>query len=86
VKWIEEYLPFINVEKDLIFTGDKSLLARDNRVLLDDNINNLVEWKNQGGIAIAYTQPWNDKWNGLRVNNHKEFYILIHQLQNNFAV
>ncbi|HCL4455089.1 TPA: hypothetical protein N2D10_003115 [Clostridium botulinum] len=85
VKWIEEYLPFINVEKDLIFTGDKSLLAKDNRVLLDDNINNLIEWKRKGGISVAFSQPWNDKWKGLRINNHKKFYHLIHQIQNNLT-
>ncbi|APH20807.1 TPA: 5' nucleotidase, NT5C type [Clostridium botulinum] len=83
VKWIKEYLPFINVEKDLVFTGDKSLLARDNRVLLDDNINNLIEWKRKDGISVAFSQHWNDKWKGLRVSNHKEFYTLIHQIQNN---
>lgn len=83
VKWIEEYLPFINVEKDLIFTGDKSLLARKNGVLLDDNINNLIGWEKEGGIAVAYAQPWNDEWKGLRVNNHKEFYHLTYRIQNN---
>ncbi|EPY2277876.1 5' nucleotidase, NT5C type, partial [Clostridium sporogenes] len=83
VMWIEKHLSFLNIERDLIFTGEKSILAGENRVLLDDNINNLIEWKNQGGVAVAYTQPWNDKWKGLRVNNHKEFYKLIHQFQNN---
>lgn len=83
VKWIEKYLPFINVEKDLIFTGDKSLLAKPNRILLDDNINNLIEWKRKGGISLAFSQPWNNKWEGLRINNHKEFYHLIYKIQNN---
>ncbi|HDK7194861.1 TPA: hypothetical protein PTV74_003168 [Clostridium botulinum] len=85
VKWIEKYVPFINIEKDLIFTGDKSLLAKPNRILLDDNINNLIEWKRKGGISVAFSQPWNDKWEGLRINNHKEFYHLIHQIQNNLT-
>lgn len=85
VKWIEKYLPFINVEKDLVFTGSKSVLAKPNRILLDDNMNNLIEWKRKGGISVAFSQPWNDKWKGLRVNNHKEFYHLIHQIQNNLT-
>lgn len=86
VMWIENYLPFLNIERDLIFGGDKSLLAKTKRILLDDNMDNLKKWKNESGIAIAFSQPWNDKWNGLRVNNHKEFYTLIHQLKNNLII
>lgn len=83
IMWIQKYLPFIDVEKDLIFTGDKSLIAKENRVLVDDNISHLQPWQNENGISIAFSKPWSNNWTGLKANNWKEVYISIHQIQNN---
>jgi len=45
----------------LIVTGQKRLLARKDRLLIDDHQDNLTSWEFAGGEAIAYPRPWNSK-------------------------
>lgn len=79
-EWIKKYLPFFNVEKTAM-VKDKWLLAGPNRILLDDNIENLTKWRDYGGVAIAFEHPFNVQWDGLKVSSHKEFYYLIKELE-----
>lgn len=80
VKWIKEYLPFINIETNFHTTGNKGLFAKENRLLLDDNINYLNSYQENGGISVAFDQGWNKEFEGHRVYNWNQFYNLIHLL------
>jgi hypothetical protein len=39
---------------------DKHLIARPDRVLIDDTAKKVNAWRNEGGVAILFPQPWND--------------------------
>lgn len=80
ISFLKKWVPKINISKQVYFCGDKSKLAAPGRILIDDNINHLKAWRNNGGLAIAYDQYWNRDWHGERVHNHKELYDLIHEL------
>lgn len=80
VEFIKEYLQFIDINKDLIFCGDKGLIAKPNRVLVDDNKGNTNCWEKNGGIAIPYGgYGWTAKTKN-SCNNMKEVYDLIHKI------
>lgn len=84
VDWVQKYLPFINIETNFHMTGYKGIMAKSNRILLDDNINHLNSWKENGGISIAFKDfNWNSEWKNYRVQSHEEFYDLIHKLEKN---
>ena len=78
--WTKHNLPFFDMEK-MTMCKDKWLLAGPDRVLLDDNVKNLMEWENHGGIAVAYDHAFNKEWQGARVKNHEEFYNFIKNLK-----
>lgn len=48
--------------RDLIIcpSKDKHLLAQENRILIDDRINNIKDWEAAGGIAIHHTGDFNE--------------------------
>ena len=53
----------------------------ENCVLLDDYSANLIEWENNGGIAIKYYNEYNNPYHpikGLSVSNFKIFYPMLH--------
>lgn len=81
--WIYNHLPFIDPDKQLIYTVDKSLLAGPNRILFDDNSTNLTDWAKAGGIPIALERKFNEEFEGLKVSTHEEFYFLVKQLIKN---
>lgn len=80
-QWLKKYFPWVNLQKDLIATGDKSVCAQNNRILIDDSIDNLRAWSSAGGFGVAYAQPWNEEYTGLRVNNWTELYQLLMKLE-----
>jgi 5'(3')-deoxyribonucleotidase len=41
------------------FTKHKHLLADEDSILIDDNLNNLADFNRAGGYAIRYPRPWN---------------------------
>ena len=45
--------------RDYIITNKKSLLARDNSLLIDDNDGHCEKFEKAGGQAIVFPQPWN---------------------------
>ena len=77
-EWMLKYYPFIKYT-DIWMIHDKQWIDAD--VLLDDCIDNLVNGKYLG---VCYSQPWNQTYNKkLTINNWKEFYNLIKQLEDN---
>lgn len=82
VLWIKKYLPFINIEHDFVATGNKGLLAKPLRVLIDDNPEHLKQWSREGGIAIGFGgYEWTKEYKGLQANNAEELYKLINEIE-----
>jgi len=59
IKWIKEYLPTLDIERDVILCRlgeDKSKYVKDitNSILIDDYSVNLKKWFDNGGLAIKY--------------------------------
>lgn len=86
VKWIREYLPFIDIETNFHTTGNKGMLAKENRILVDDNINYLNQWLNNGGISIAFNQGWNQSFEGYRAYDWNDVYNIIHLIEKNSSM
>jgi hypothetical protein len=57
-EWCEKNLRKLN-KNHLIFTSEKQLLAKPNRILVDDYDVNLSRWKSHGGLAVRVNRPWN---------------------------
>ena len=76
--FLKKHFDWINLDEHLIATGNKKLLARENRVLVDDNSRFLTPWSANNGISIGFSgQPWTLEYKGLQVNNASELYDLI---------
>lgn len=87
IEWIKTYLPFLDINKCLIFTSQKHLLAQKNRLLLDDNPNNLDMWHNEGGISLCFgSYGWNQNFIGNRILNWEEAYKIINKINNMFKI
>lgn len=76
VEWLAEYFPLIP-RKHFIGASCKAELARHDRLLIDDAPHNLTDWEAAGGIAVAYTQPWNHEWKGLRMHHWYELARIL---------
>lgn len=81
IEWIKKYFPFIDVKKNVHFSGSKYKFAKNNAVLIDDNDYYLTPWEEHGGISVAFKHyGWGMKTKN-RVENFKEFYDFIHSLK-----
>jgi 5'(3')-deoxyribonucleotidase len=82
-QFINIWLPKFN-QDNIIFTGNKGIFSNKNRILLDDQMNYLTDFRDYGeGISIAFEQPWNKKeWKGLTVSDWNEFHELVKILDN----
>lgn len=78
---IKSDLPFINIETNFHTSGNKGLFAKKNRILIDDNLIYLNQWRENGGIAIAFNHPWNSEFSGHRVFNWNDYYRLIKNIE-----
>jgi 5'(3')-deoxyribonucleotidase len=76
VQWLHSH--HIDNYDGLIFTAHKELVRCD--YLLDDGPHNLDAF-NLHGIAIAFDQPWNQKWEGCRARTYDEFRELIGDIE-----
>jgi 5'(3')-deoxyribonucleotidase len=56
----------INID---VHSGNKGIYAKDYSFIVDDSAEQLESIAKNGGNAICYTQPWNKKWQGKRINN-----------------
>ena len=75
--WLQKYLPWFE-PKMLIATESKHLLAKPNRILIDDNSKYLKAFQQEGGISIGFgNHSWTKEYKGLRVENAQELECLI---------
>lgn len=82
IAWIKKYLPWLNVNTNFHTTGNKGLMAKSDRILIDDNQNNTKSWSNEGGVAIAFGDyGWNKDWNGFRASNWNDVVDLILKME-----
>ncbi len=60
--WVDKYLqPHLNQRIKLIVTGEKHLLATPDRLLIDDNDQNIKKFQAAGGRVITFPQIWNSQ-------------------------
>lgn len=58
-RWMREHIPGL---ADRLHIGqDKSLLARPGSLLIDDHGSNCQKFRDAGGQAVLFPQPWNTK-------------------------
>lgn len=77
-QWLKKHFEWINLDKDLITTGNKELLAKPHRILIDDNTRFLTPWHKEGGIAIGFgNHTWTLEYKGHQTNSAQEIYDLI---------
>ncbi len=77
---LEKHYPQISL-KNTTYTFNKYLLAKNNRVLIDDHIEHLENWEKNGGIAICFERGYNKNWKGLKIKKHSEIVELIDNLE-----
>lgn len=77
---LKTYFPFISL-KNATYTFDKYLLAKNNRILIDDNIEHLENWQKNGGIAICFVRGYNKNFKGLRIKKHSEIFKILEVLE-----
>lgn len=56
-EWVQKELP--GVKLILKSSSLKREYAKENRILIDDKISNILEWEEDGGIAIYHTSSIN---------------------------
>ena len=59
--WIQKNLPDFFYSGDFILTPNKERCAHDDALLIDDSETNCLKFREAGGYAILYPQPWNYK-------------------------
>lgn len=81
INWVKKHLPFFDLN-NLMMTKLKGEVAKENRILLDDNPENLKSWEKEGGIGVCFgTIKYSQKWEGYKVSNFEEFKDLIKKLE-----
>ena len=89
VEWIEKYLPFINIDTNFHCTNNKGLLAKEDRILIDDNPRYLKNWEDHGGISICFNYnfcyDWSKNWIGEVVPNWECVYERIKEIERGCA-
>lgn len=60
VQWIQKHLP--EIENRYLIGPDKSVCARADAVLLDDNDQNVLNFRKAGGHALLVPRAWNSKY------------------------
>lgn len=80
--WLKKHFKWINIDKHLIATGNKKLLAKSNRILIDDNAKFLIPWSKEGGISIGFGgHSWTLGFKGHQANSAEELYNLIKTIE-----
>lgn len=57
LRWVQRHCP--KQLRSLCMTADKWRLAKPRRLLIDDCEDNVRDWRNAGGVALLFPQPWN---------------------------
>lgn len=82
IAFIKKFFPWLEIDSNFHTTGNKGLMAKGDRILIDDNIKYLSSWSLCGGISIAFgNHGWNRGWYGFKSPNWIETYKLIHELE-----
>ncbi len=82
-KWLKKYFKWVELDKHYIATGNKKLLAKPHRILVDDNAEFLIPWSREGGIAIGFGgKNWTLKYKGFQITKACEIYDLIKLINN----
>lgn len=81
IDWLRERFSWFNPYDHIIFAGDKNKgrVGTINDYLIDDCETNLRSFK---GISIAFKQPWNDNWSGIKFSNWNDLFNYIIELEN----
>lgn len=73
--WLDKYLPWLP-DNNVISAKRKDLITGD--ILLDDSLINLTPVAlAENAAPVAFTQPWNSTWQGLRVADWNDFYRFV---------
>lgn len=81
LKWLQKHLEWFKPTM-LIATESKHLLAKPNRILIDDNAKYLKSFQQEGGISIGIgNHSWTKEFKGLYANNSEELYKLINEIE-----
>lgn len=57
INWLRQYIPDLNELSDIVVVGDKEtkqFYANSYSILVDDHYKTIQQWKQKGGIGIAY--------------------------------
>lgn len=63
-EWVEDHLP--PMYRDIVMGESKELTASENTLLIDDCDRNVRKFRESGGEAIVFPQPWNSGWERLK--------------------
>lgn len=55
--WLEKHFDF--PQNKVMLGAQKHLLARENAILIDDHQDHVEKFRDEGGYAILFPQPWN---------------------------
>ena len=59
-RWLRYYLPTFDADKAIFLSADKKArLACPDALLIDDSEQNCADWRDAGGVAYCWPQPWN---------------------------
>lgn len=64
VSWVNAHL-----DMPVVLTRDKWLLAKPGTVLIDDTEEQVNQFREAGGGAVLFPQPWNQAWSPDYINN-----------------
>jgi len=66
--WVQRHYP--HLQRKIILTPNKYLLAAPNRILLDDTESKVKKFKKYGGEVILFPQEYNKAWNIFTSGEH----------------
>ena len=83
IDWLRERFNWFNPYDHIIFASDKNKgrVGTINDYLIDDCETNLRNFK---GISIAFKQPWNDNWSGIKFSNWNDLFNYIVELEQSY--
>ena len=81
-EWIKKWFPWFDIDTHFHTSGNKGLFANENRILIDDDINHLNSWKENGGVAICFgNYGWNKEWKGIKADNWEDIYKIVKNIR-----
>lgn len=76
--WIEKYFSYADfIPVEMSMYADKSHIDMADSYLIDDCSKNLYTSNAKNKICFGDIYPWNEDWNGIRVNNWVELFGYI---------